>query len=254
MNRIQKLFSREFDGEPFRLFSPSHLAALGAVGAASLALVPLRRFFKKSVVRRRFRHSLATVLLVNEGAWHVWNLATGQWKMKTMLPLHLCSAMVFTSAAMLLTRSPTLYEYVYFAGIGGGVQALFTPGLSEHDYPHFCYFQTFTSHGSIVVAALYMTLIEGYRPTKKSMLRVLTGLNLAIIPIAIINKITGGNYLYIAHKPEIPTLIDSLGPWPWYIIPMQLIGVGMVGVLYLPFALHDWHKRKGKLCCERERM
>jgi uncharacterized membrane protein YwaF len=55
------------------------------------------------------------------------------------LPLHLSSLFVFLSA----------------------LQAILTPDLGIYDFPHFRYFQVFISHGLIVTAALYMTLVEG---------------------------------------------------------------------------------------------
>jgi len=43
--------------------------------------------------------------------------------------------------------------------------------------------------------------------------------------------------MFIARKPEFPSLLDMLGPWPWYVV--SLIGVGLLFVLlmHLPFAL-----------------
>lgn len=236
-----EFFSRDFSGSPFRLFSRSHLAALAAVSAVNLALFPLRPLLTAAPrVRHIVRWGVASLLLANEASWHLWNLSVGRWHIQTMLPLHLCSTMVFASSALLLTGNRTLYEFVYFAGLGGAMQAIITPGLRDHDFPHFCYFQTFISHGGIILTALYMTIVEGYRPTPASLLRVFLGIQLALLPIALVNRVTGGNYCYIARKPDIPTLIDKLGPWPWYIIPMQLIGVGMLALLYLPFAWSDW--------------
>jgi uncharacterized membrane protein YwaF len=55
-----------------------------------------------------------------------------------------------------------------------------------------------------------------------------------------LNFLIGSNYLFIAHKPEVPTLIDVLGPWPFYILPLAGIALGMSLILYLPFAIKDW--------------
>jgi uncharacterized membrane protein YwaF len=49
--------------------------------------------------------------------------------------------------------------------------------------------------------------------------------------------------MFIARKPEYATLIDALGPWPWYIIPLELIaGVAFV-LVYLPYAARDRLRR-----------
>jgi len=48
------------------------------------------------------------------------------------------------------------------------------------------------------------------------------------------------NYMFIAHKPDTPSLLDVLGPWPWYILSAEAVGLAVGLLLYLPFALRDW--------------
>jgi uncharacterized membrane protein YwaF len=103
------------------MFYPPHLVALSVIVLFNLGLIGLGRSATPTV-RRRIRYTLAVVLIVNEASWHVWNWGIGQWTIQTMLPLHLCSVMVFASAAMLVTQSYTLYELLYFLGIGAATQ------------------------------------------------------------------------------------------------------------------------------------
>ena len=167
------------------------------------------------------------------------NLKKMKWTIQKMLPLHLCSVLVFLSAYMLITNSYPLYEFIYFLGIGGALQAVLTPDLGIYDYPHFRYFQTFTSHGSIITAAVFMTVVEGYRPQWRSFFRVAIGTNIYMLIVAVINTMIGSNYLYIAHKPETASLLDVLPNWPWYIIWMEIIGFIIFFILYLPFLVRD---------------
>jgi uncharacterized membrane protein YwaF len=46
--------------------------------------------------------------------------------------------------------------------------------------------------------------------------------------------------MYIARTPEFPTVIDYMGPWPWYIIGLELIGLTCFVLAYLPWAIRDW--------------
>jgi uncharacterized membrane protein YwaF len=46
------------------------------------------------------------------------------------------------------------------------------------------------------------------------------------------------------HPPETPSLIDLLGPWPWYILSLEAIGLVTCVILYLPFAIKDWLARR----------
>lgn len=231
-----------YTGEPFRLFSLSHLITLSVVVLVNLAIISWRR--KASLqARRAFRYGLVALLILNETAWHLWIWTTGNWTIQTMLPLHLCGLFVFLSTIMLITKSYTIYELAYFLGIGGATQALLTPNLGIYGFPHFRFFQTFISHGSVVTAAIYMTVVEEYRPYWTSLLRAVVGGNLYMLLVGLVNALIGSNYMFIAHKPDTPSLLDVLGPWPWYILSAEAVGLAVGLLLYLPFALQDWKAR-----------
>ncbi|MDH3865332.1 MAG: YwaF family protein, partial [Gammaproteobacteria bacterium] len=52
------------------------------------------------------------------------------------------------------------------------------------------------------------------------------------------------NYMDTGQKPATPSLLDMLGPWPWYLLAGELIAVLLVLLLYLPFALADRRARR----------
>jgi hypothetical integral membrane protein (TIGR02206 family) len=151
--------------------------------------------------------------------------------------------LVWVGALMLVTKNYSIYEFMYLMGIGGAIQALATPDLGIYGFPHFRYFQTFISHGLIVTAAIYMTVVEGFRPTPKSLWRVFIGMNIYMVIVFFINSAIGSNYLMVNHKPETASILDLLPPWPIYILYMEVIGLVTIFLLYLPFALKDWRAK-----------
>jgi hypothetical integral membrane protein (TIGR02206 family) len=231
-------FSGEWNGDPFILFGTGHLIGLGIVLLVNVGLF----FFGKGMsdrTRRIFRYSLAALLIVDEIGWHAWNYSTGQWTIQTMLPLHLCSILVFLSAYMLVKRSYAVYEFAYLLGIAGALQALLTPDAGMYGFPHFRAFQVLISHGAIITAAVFMTVAEGFRPTPASLKRVFIGSNLYLLGVGFVNWAIGSNYLFIAHKPETASLLDVLPPWPWYILFIEGLGIAFMLLLYLPFWIKD---------------
>jgi len=240
---MSEFFAFDYHGAPFELFGPHHLVALLLIILLNLAIVFYRGRFTPSQ-RKSLRSGLAVILLVNEALWHIWNWTTGQWTIQTMLPLHLCSLLVFLSAYMLVTRSYTIFEFVYFLGIAGASQALLTPDAGIYGFPHFRFFQVMISHGAIVTAAIFMTFVEGFRPTWLSVVKVAVVGNLYMLAVGLVNALLGSNYLFIARKPETASLLDVLGPWPWYIMVMEGLALVMVLLLYLPYALKDWRAQR----------
>ncbi len=237
------IFGKQWTGDPFYLFGAAHLLALGIIVVINILAVNWGRKASDEN-RKRFRWALAGVLIVDEFLWHLWNITTGQWTIQTMLPLHLCSVFVFLSAYMLVTKSYSIYEYAYFLGIAGASQALLTPDAGIYGFPHFRAFQVMISHGAIITASVFMTLVEGYRPTWQSLKRVLIGGNIYMAVIFVFNLLIGSNYLFIAHKPATASLMDALPDWPIYIIFIEIIGVTVSLLLYAPFFWSDLRKKR----------
>jgi hypothetical integral membrane protein (TIGR02206 family) len=238
---MSNLFAWDYTGAPFQFMGAAHLAALGLIVLLNFYLLRFKPASEST--RARVRWGMAIVLWVNEIGWHVWNAAVGQWTPQTMLPLHVCSVLVWLGGLMLITRNYTIYEFSYFMGIGGALQALLTPDLGLFGFPHFRFFQTFISHGLIVTSAIYMTTVEGFRPTWKSIGRVFVGMNIYMLVVFFINQAIGSNYMFVAHKPETASLLDVLPEWPWYILYLEAIGMLTCLILYIPFIIKDWRKQ-----------
>jgi hypothetical integral membrane protein (TIGR02206 family) len=235
-------FAKDFAGQAFEFLGPAHLAAMGLLVLLNIALLSLRNASEQA--RRRAALVMAIVLWGNEIGWHIWNAAIGNWSLQTMLPLHVCSVLVWLGGWMLVTRNRTIYEYMYFLGIGGAMQAILTPDLGAYGFPHYRFFQTFISHGLIVTAAIYMTTVEGFRPTWSSIKRVFIGANVYMLVVTGINWLIGSNYMYTLRKPDTASLFDLMPAWPWYLLVVELIGLATVLLLYLPFIIKDGKSQK----------
>ena len=225
---------------PFELFGPVHLTMLGVLLVINLALILLRRTTDEGQ-RKLWRYSLAGLLAINEICYHIWLVLTEQWNVQWNLPLHLCSAFVWLSIALLITKNIFIFELAYLLGIGGAIQPLLTTEVGAYGFPHYYAFQIFISHGGIITATLFMLIVEGMRPTKAALKRVLLWGNVYLLVVSVINIILGSNYLYTLQKPHITTILDSLGPWPWYILSMEAIAIAISVTLYLPFWVQDRH-------------
>jgi hypothetical integral membrane protein (TIGR02206 family) len=246
---VGKYFSADYLKGEFEIFSTSHLVVLLTLAALNVLMVLWLRRVRRPSIRRAVRYGLAVLLIGQEISLNVWRLSTGEWTVGESLPLHLCGVAIILSAIMLVNDSYAIYELTYFWGFGGAIQALLTPD-STYGFPHYRFFQVFVSHGAIVTASVYMTFVRGYRPRLKSIWKTFLITNAYAVVIGLFNWAVGGNYLFLCHKPETPSLLDVLGPWPWYILSLQGVGLAFFFLFYAPFGVKDliaWAAR------ERER-
>lgn len=215
------------------LGAPEHVWALVAIAVSTVVLVV--------AARRRpgaWLKVLAAVLVVDEASWWVYVAFGGLpgSRLAQSLPLQLCDVAIFVAAAALWTRHPLAVEVTYFWGLAGTIQALFTPDLPQH-FPSYPYFQYYLAHGGVVAAALVLVVGMRLHPRPRAVLRV-AALTVAYAAlVGAVDAITGANYMYLRSKPPTPTLLDVLGPWPFYILSAGLIAVVLFAVLDAPFRL-----------------
>lgn len=194
-----------------------------------------RKWLRKDGVNRLCRIGLAVILIASEISLHWWIWSIGEWTIQYSLPFHLSSISLILSAVLLLTKSYSLFEFTYFAGVGSALQAMVTPDISAYTFPHFRYVHFFISHGGIVIANLFMVFVENYKPTMRSVWKSFVYLNIYTGFVFLLNYLIKGNYMYISEKPVNPSMLDYLGPWPFYIVPLELITIMTFFLLYFPF-------------------
>ena len=238
---LGQYFIKDYTGAGFVLFGPAHLGSLLVIGLFILFLTRFKGAGEPT--RAKLRWTLAILIWSAEASWHIWNLAIGTWAIQTMLPLHLCSVLIWLTGFMLIFKNYSIYEFVYFLGIGGALQALLTPDVGIYGFPHFRYLQTFMSHGLLVSAGVYMTVVEGFRPTWKSLLRIFVIANIYMIIIYFVNTAIGSNYMLLNAKPPMATIMDLLPAWPFYLPWLEVIALVTCLLLYLPFMIKDWLAR-----------
>lgn len=220
---------------PFHPFSREHFVTVVIGGAVTCLLLAAGR-------RGGNGRRLTTALLAffnlsaypfNLAAW----LSLGKpLPLDNILPFHLCDIAAITAGFALLTRSPVLCTLTYFWGLAATFQALLTPAISV-GFPEWAFITFFIQHFAIVATALYLPIVDGWRPKQplwKSPLEVY-GWSVAYLVFALaVNGGLGTNFGFATRPPDNPSLIDHLGPWPWYLFSMQGIAVCVFFLLAVP--------------------
>ncbi len=244
---IQNLFSVEYTAIPLQIFGAKHLSIVGIFVAIWLSFFYFRNVWNEKQIKS-IRVALAIMLAAAEISIHIWWAYWGIWNIQTTLPLHLCSVMVWVTVYTALTDNRNLYEFTYFLGIGGALQAFLTPADGAmYDIPHYRIMQTLIAHGLLITIPIYMTIVEGLRPTLASFKRIFIWTNIYMVIIFFINRALGSNYLFIAQKPPSPTLMDVLSPWPWYIPQLEVLAFVIFFILYIPFLIKDLSAKRAQI-------
>lgn len=225
------------------MFSISHIIVL-LLFLFGCLLLYFNRHQLKQMKWRPLEIGIALSLLFFEVAFHIWLFASSYWNVRDSIPVELCSISLFLTIALLLTGKKIIYELLLFTALLGATQALITPVL-YYDFPHIRFFYFFYTHIMMIWVVFYFTWVKDYRPTIWSVMKVFIFLNVLLPIVIIINELVDGNYMFLSHKPRTPSLLDYLGPYPWYILSLE--GLLITLSIFVWLLLRErGHKHKNK--------
>jgi hypothetical integral membrane protein (TIGR02206 family) len=212
------------------LFGPLHLSLLAAIALLAAALPLYCR--RRPHALRPVRLALGLLIAVNELVWWTFRYSHEGVHL-TNLPLQLCDLTVWLSVLACLTASPAIVEFAWFAGMAGAGMALLTPDLWS-PWPTYPAIYFFLAHGGIVAAVALMAFsgVAAFRPG--AVWRSFSWLAGWAAAVGCVNALAGSNYMYLCRKPAGASLLDQLGPWPWYLAGGGALGLAIFWLLWLP--------------------
>jgi hypothetical integral membrane protein (TIGR02206 family) len=209
------------------LLSAEHVGAVAATAAAAVAAARS----DSAAVSRGLAVAIGATYVVE----HFSFVVRGTWSLDFNLPLHLTDVVTIVSVLALWTARPLLVELTWFWGLTASVQAVLTPDLGGVDFPELLYWTFFITHAGAVVAAVQLVIGRGIEPRPGAVGRAFAA-TLAVAGAAgAANLLTGGNYMWLREKPDEGSLLDLMGPWPWYIGSAAALALILFALLALPF-------------------
>jgi hypothetical integral membrane protein (TIGR02206 family) len=151
-----------------------------------------------------------------------------------ILPLHFCDLAVLLAVIALATRRQGVTEILYFWGLSGTLIAMLMPDV-DRGFPDTRCISFFALHGGVAVSAVLLVFGMGIRPRPRAHLRVFAITNLYAALVAVIDFTADKNFLYLRAKPSQPSILDVMGPWPWYIFAADALAFAIFWALMLPF-------------------
>ncbi len=218
--------------EPFHPFDLQHLIALGILLVLGILIVYASK--RAGPSRSEWIGRLLAAALVSYAAiTYIQKGLAGELSVDYALPLELCHWVMIACFISLLRPNQYASEIAYFWGFAGTLQATLTPDISQ-GFPSWEFVEFFWSHGGILLAIVFI-IAEGFRPRKGSVGRMLISVNVYGLAVGTVDWLFGWNYGYLCRKPAEPSLLDYLGPWPWYLASIEGIALVSFLLLYLPW-------------------
>ena len=172
---------------------------------------------------------------------HIILLINDSWTLKSNLPIHLCSVSALICCFIGFTKkNQLLFEFLFYAGIIGGLLSILTPQITLYNEYYFFYIMFYFKHASIIAIPLFMRYGLNMKLTKFSWLKVFGLVNLLLLFVLPINALIDSNYLYVSRPPMVnnPLIIQDLNKVfgiPTYVFYWEIILIVLVILFYYVF-------------------
>lgn len=223
------------DNQDFRVASMEHYAWLLYTVAGALFWIRLGRRAPTEDAKR----TIALYMCLTGVVFWVYAscvmIAIGNAPLQSLIPLHLCYFLNLLFPLLIWKKRIAAFDWIYPIVMAGCLQALFTPDLDQ-TAPHYYNLRYWFVHAGLIHTMLYVIVVFGFRPTFMGIFKCILAINVYSFMVIPINYLLNTNFLYL-REPAKGSIMEALGPWPWYIIYIELLMFVFFAVVYLPFAM-----------------
>ena len=222
------------DEAGFTPYDASHLTALAILVVGAVVLVALGRRSRHSDPGDRLGKAMAVAMLAMTLPLQVLYFTPRYWDLDTTLPIQLCDLASVVSIYALWTHRWWATGLTYFWGLTLTIQAILTPELNV-TFPDPIFLLFWGMHIGTVWAAVYLTWGRGVAPTWRSYRFAVAATATWAAAVFCLNIAIDTNYGFLNGKPGAATVLDLLGPWPWYVLAEIAIVVTVWALLTWPW-------------------
>ncbi|MFC7492759.1 MULTISPECIES: TIGR02206 family membrane protein [unclassified Nocardioides] len=203
--------------ERFTAYDASHFGALGVLILGAVLLVVAGRALGDRDPDDRLGKGLAVVIVAAVVPLQVLYFTPTYWSLDRTLPVQLCDVASVVAAYALWTHRRWAVALTYYWGLTLTTQAIATPDLAT-PFPEPLFLLYWLMHLSSVWAAVHLTWGRRLRPDWRGYRIAIAGTAVWVACVVVVNVVAGTNYGYLNEKPNSASILDLLGPWPWYVL------------------------------------
>ena len=222
----------------FTPYGASHLAAIAVMVVGAVVLVVAGRRRRRRDPGDRLGRGLGVAILVTTVPLQVLYFTPDYWSLQVTLPIQLCDLAALTAAYALLTHRWWAAALTYFWGLTLTTQAIATPNL-ETPFPDPVFWLYWAMHIGTVWAAAHLTWGRGVTPDWRGYRFALAATAAWAAAVYGFNLLAGTNYGFLNRKPDATSILDLLGPWPWYVAAEVVIIATVWALATWPWVRRD---------------
>lgn len=211
----------------FKGFGPAHLLSLLTAVFIGVVFIVWGSRVKSDDQRKKIRLLLAAALILIRGSRYVMDIFFGVFEWNDLLSLHICHIDLILLVICLVKPSKTLFCFCFLIGIPTALSVALFPGRN-HPAPGLPRAVLFImSHTMLVMGALYLSIAERMKPTLRLYGLISVIGSVCLIPVYLLNRWLGTNYLYIMQPPKgtVLVLFEKLFGWPGYIFALDILAL-----------------------------
>ncbi|WP_454197229.1 YwaF family protein [Nocardia sp. Marseille-Q1738] len=220
----------------FSAYGPSHWVVLAVFAAGAALVVRVGRTHPTPESARRFGRVSGAAIIALYLAIYLSTMVPPT--VGRSVPLRLTDLATMAAAYALWSHSRWAYALTYYWCLTLSTQALASPALHSPDFPHYEFLAFWAIHLVVVWAAIYLTWGIGMHPDWRSYRIAVTVTMVWTAVTFVFNAIADTNYGFVNGKPSTPSLLDVLGPWPWYLVTVAVLLLAVWALMTWPWTRH----------------
>lgn len=217
----------------FSAYGPSHWVVLAVFAVGAALVVRVGRTHRSPDSARRFGRVAGAAILALYLAIYLSTMVPPT--VGRSVPLRLTDLATMAAAYALWSHRRWAYALTYYWCLTLSTQALISPALHSPDFPHYEFLAFWALHLVVVWAAIYLTWGIGMHPDWRSYQLAVTVTIVWVAVTFVFNAIADTNYGFVNAKPSTPSLLDVLGPWPWYLVTVAALLLAVWALMTWPW-------------------
>ena len=218
----------------FHAYGTSHQAVILVLLVGGALLVWFGRSHAGSPAADRLGRVLALATLVIMVPLQILYLTPSYLSLQRTLPLNLCDLAWMVAVYALWTHRRWAVSLTYYWGLTLSTQAVITPDLAK-DFPDPSFLLFWAMHLLIVWSAVYLTWGLRLTPDWRSYRTAIVATAVWAVTAFAFNEVAGTNYGFLNAKPATASILDLLGPWPWYVAAEVVIALSVWALVTWPW-------------------